>query len=407
MSTAFLPYGRQAIDDADVAAVVEILRGPALTTGPAVPAFEDALAQTVGARYAVACSSGTAALHLAALALELGPGDVVIVPTITFLATANAARYVGADVVFSDVDPDTGLMAPAHLEAALADAAGRARAVFPVHLAGQAADTAALSVVDGADSLAMVEDACHALGTRAERNEGEGEAAETVGEARHSAMCTFSFHPVKTVTTGEGGAITTNNLTLADRLRALRNHGMVRSPKEFEDRERAFDHAGRANPWYYEMPEVGFNYRASDIHCALGRSQLGKLEQFVERRRALVERYDAALAPLAPLVRPLGRAPDCRPGWYLYVTLIDFAAAGRTRDDVMRKMRDAGIGTQVHYIPVHRQPYYRRTYGEQHLPGAERYYERCLSLPLFPAMNDADVDRVVDALATALRIGNG
>ena len=398
----FLPYGRHAIDDDDVAAVVAALRGDWLTTGPAVDRFEQAFAETVEARHAVACSSGTAALHLAALAADLGPGDTVVVPSVTFLATANAARYVGAEVLFSDVDPDTGLMGPVHLSAAL-DTAGdrRVRAVFPVHLNGQCVDPSGLHAAARAHGLTMVEDACHALGTHYAAADGE---PGLVGACRHADLACFSLHPVKTVTMGEGGVVTTNDDALCEALRRLRSHGMTRAPERFSQLDQALDGNGQANPWYYEMPEIGFNYRASDLNCALGLNQLRKLADFVAIRRRLVARYDQVLAPLAPLVRPLGRTPRCRAAWHLYVALIDFAGPGVDRASVMRRLHDAGIGTQVHYLPVHRQPYYRRRYGLQHLPGADAYYARCLSLPLFPAMTERDVDRVVAALTQALGI---
>jgi UDP-4-amino-4,6-dideoxy-N-acetyl-beta-L-altrosamine transaminase len=393
----FLPYGRQTIDEADIAAVAEVLRGDWLTTGPAVDAFEAAFAKTVGAGFAVACSSGTAALHLAALALGLGRGDTAIVPAMTFVATANAARYVGAEVAFADVDPATGLMGPAELETALrrVPRGARAKAVFPVHLNGQCADPAGLKAIADANGLRIAEDACHALG--ATYDDGV-----PVGAARNADLAIFSFHPVKTVTMGEGGAVTGNDVALERRLRLLRNHGLTRDPDAFVQMRLAHDAGGAPNPWYYEMPEPGFNYRASDIACALGTSQLAKLSRFVARRRALAARYDGRLSSLAPLVRPIGRAPGCEPAWHLYVVLVDFAAAGRDRAAVMGALHRQGIGTQVHYLPVAWQPYYRARYGEADLPGAAAYYARCLSLPLYPAMTDGDVDRVVDALATAI-----
>lgn len=399
-SPKFLPYNRQSIRDEDVAAVVQVLRGDWLTTGPKVGAFEEAFARRLGIRRAVACSSGTAALHLVALALDLGPGDAVIVPAITFLATANAARFTGADVIFSDVDPDTGLMCPDHLERIL-DGPGKrkAKAVFPVHFAGQTADIAGIEAVARKHGLFIVEDACHALGATYET------ATETglpVGRCRHSDMAVFSMHPIKTITMGEGGMVTTDDERLADRVAAFRNHGIIADGSDFEDDELAFDADGTPNPWYHEMPEIGFNYRASDIHCALGLSQMEALEGFIARRRSLAARYDSLLEPLAPVVRSLRRRPDCSSAWHLYVVLIDFSAAGVSRATLMGRLKAEGIGTQVHYIPVHLQPYYRRLYGTADLPGAKRYYERCLSLPLFCDMAPDDVDRVVAALERAL-----
>ncbi len=389
----FLPYGRHVVEDDDVAAVAEVLRGDWLTTGPAVATFERAFAARVGARHAVACANGTAALHLAALSLNLGPGDRVAVPTLTFLATANAARFVGADVAFCDVDPDTALMTAAHLASTLDGPHGSAiRAVFPVHFAGQCVDMPALAAVARARGLAIVEDGCHALGA--------SQGGSAVGACAFSDMTVFSLHPVKTVTAGEGGVVTTNDGGLAERLRRLRGHGIVRDG--FEVLDQAYGADGTANPWYYEMAELGFNYRLSDINCALATTQLARLDRFVARRAELVARYDAALAGLAPLVRPLARSAG-RPSWHLYVALVDFATAGISRARVMQALKAQGIGSQVHYLPVHRQPYYRRRYGLLGLPGADSYYARCLSLPLFPAMADADVDRVVEALKEGLQ----
>src|SRR5215470_10235012 len=398
-SQRFLPYGRQLIEEDDIAAVAAVLRSDWLTTGPTVEAFETALAARVQAKHAVVCASATAGLHLAMMALGLKAGETTIVPSITFLATANAARYVGAEVVFADVDPDTALLTPATLEAAIARADGKAKVVLPVHFGGRTVDLAAIAAVAERHGLAVVEDAAHAIGA----SYGPGNQPRTpIGDCRFSRMAVFSFHPVKTMAMGEGGAITTNDPALRERLARFRSHGMTRDPAVLENRTLAFDSDGTANPWYYEMPEPGYHYRATDIHCALGLSQLKKLDRFAERRRALLERYRRLLGGLSPLVRLAAAPTDCTPAWQLCTVLIDFAAAGRTRAQVMNALRASGIGTQVHYIPVHLQPYYRRRYGALTLPGAESYYARCLSLPLFPGLADDDVDRVVGALAATL-----
>jgi UDP-4-amino-4,6-dideoxy-N-acetyl-beta-L-altrosamine transaminase len=391
----FLPYGHQSIEDDDVAAVAAALRGDFLTTGPLVGRFEAAFAERVGAREAVACSSGTAALHLAAMGLGLEPGDVVIVPSITFLASANAARFVGAEVAFADVDPESGLLTPETLSAALARVASRrAKAVMPVHLAGAVADMVGIAEVAAQAGLAVIEDACHALGAAY----GDG---VRVGACAHSAMAAFSTHPVKAITTGEGGVVTTNDAALAARLRRLRSHGMEHDAARWRDPANGTE-AGETAPWYYEMAEIGYNYRLTDVACALGLSQLGKLERFLARRIALADRYDAQLAPLAPHVLPPQRQNSGVSGWHLYAARIDFAALGVTRSAVMRRLRTEGIGTQVHYFPVHAQPYYRARYGALDLPGAETYYRRTLSLPLHPGMDEVDVDRVAAALQRAL-----
>lgn len=391
MDAAFLPYGRQTIDDDDVAAVAAALRADHLTTGPAVAKFEATFAAATGAAHAVASNSGTAALHLAAMALDLGPGDAAVVPSVTFLATANAVRMTGAEVVFADVDPDTGLLTAEALRAGIKrgrDKGWRVRAAFPVHMNGQVCDMAALADVAVKDGLRLVEDACHALGVA------------DIGACRHSAVAAFSTHPVKAIATGEGGVTTTADPAMAQRMAELRSHGMVRDPARFANREAAFDD-GVANPWYYEMSEFGWNYRLPDILCALGLSQLPKLGKFQARRRAIAKLYDELLAPLAPSLRPVphGMAPH---GWHLYAVLVDYVALGTTRRRFMEALRAQGIGSQVHYAPVHAQPYYARRYGSLDLPGATAYSARCLSIPFYPTLGDDDVRRVAKALASAV-----
>lgn len=380
-----LPYGRQTIEDDDIAAVAEALRGDFLTTGPTVEAFEQAFCETTGARHAVACANGTASLHLAMMALKVQPGEACIVPSTTFLATANCARYVGAEAVFADVDPDSGLMTPQTLAEALTRTGGRkVRAIVPVHLRGDFVDLPAISKLAAEVGAVVVEDAPHALGGRMTFDGREARA----GDCAWSAMASFSFHPVKTIATGEGGMVTTNDAELARRMRLLRSHGMVR-PEAGE-------------PWWYEMPELGYNFRIPDILCALGISQLKKLDRFAARRRALTARYAELLAPLAPQVRMAASPAWSDAALHLMTVLIDFPAVGRDRRAVVEALKARGIGSQVHYIPVHTQPYYRARYGELSLPGAEAWYARCLSLPLFPGMADSDVDRVVEALAQAV-----
>lgn len=399
-SAAFLPYGRQQIEEDDIAAVAEVLRGDWLTTGPAVDRFETALARTCGAGHAIACANGTAALHLAVLAAGLGPGDKAIVPSVTFLATANAVHYVGGQVIFADCNPETGVMEPEHFAAALERAGPGVKAVLPVHIGGQSADLSGIAALARRHGILVIDDAAHAIGSRYRRG---GNQDLPIGCGEDADLTCFSFHPVKTMTMGEGGAVTTNDPARAQALRRLRSHGMTREPAEFQNAELAWMADGSANDWYYEMAEPGFNYRATDLQCALGLSQLAKLPRFVERRRQLVALYDRLLQPLAPQVRSVARYPDSIPAWHLYVALVDFAGLGLERGLVMRRLRDAGIGTQVHYIPVHRQPFYRRQNPDLDLPGAERYYAQALSLPLFAGMDDADVARVVDALRESLR----
>jgi UDP-4-amino-4,6-dideoxy-N-acetyl-beta-L-altrosamine transaminase len=398
----FLPYGRQLIDSDDIAAIGDALRGDLLTTGPLVGKFECALARTIGARDTVACSSGTAALYLAARALGIGAGHTVIVPAITFVATASAPHLAGAEIVFADVDPETGLMRATDLESALARAPhGHADAVFPVHYAGQSCDMGGIAAIARANHMKIAEDAAHALGTVWAEPNG---ALLPIGANAFADLTTFSFHPVKTIAMGEGGAVSANDPELINRLRRARNHGITREPLEFIRADAAFDATAAVNPWYYELETPGFNWRISDINCALGLSQLGKLQRFINTRRVLSERYDQLLAPLAPLLRPLKRDPRSLTAWHIYPVRIEFAKAGVERAHVMRGMAAEGIGTQVHYIPVHRQPYYARRYGTASLPGADAYYDSTLTLPLHPAMSDSDAERVIAALKKQLRI---
>ncbi|MBF0180126.1 MAG: UDP-4-amino-4,6-dideoxy-N-acetyl-beta-L-altrosamine transaminase [Magnetococcales bacterium] len=398
----FLPYGRQEIDEADIAAVTEVLRGDWLTCGPAVTRFEEALTARVDAPHAIACSSGTAALHLAALELELGPGDAVVVPSVTFLATANAARFVGAEVIFADVDPATGLMGASHLEEALArvPAGLRPKALFLVHLAGRICpELPQLRAMATAHGMVVVEDACHALGSAMIFPTGEKTRA---GDCQYSEMTVFSFHPVKTVAMGEGGALTTRSSDRHRRLTRLRAHGMTRDPADWFFPDQGLAPDGQPNPWYYEMPELGFNYRASDIHCALGASQLAKLEAFARKRVELAQNYDRLLAPFFPSVQTPEPHPGCEAAWHLYVIRVDFAVLGIPRAGFMARLRERGVGSQVHYLPLHLQPYYHQRYGDLCLPGAETWYARCLSLPLYPGLSAADQERVAEAVGSAL-----
>ncbi|HAA93601.1 MAG TPA: UDP-4-amino-4,6-dideoxy-N-acetyl-beta-L-altrosamine transaminase, partial [Rhodospirillaceae bacterium] len=287
----FLPYSRQHVGEDDIAAVADVLRSDFLTTGPKVDEFEAAFAARVDANHAVACSSGTAALHLSTASIGLSSGDTAIVPAVTFLATANAVRFTGADVVFADIDPDTGLMTPDSAEAALRGGeASNCKSILPVHLNGQCCDIAGLKELADGKGLRVIEDACHVLG-------GTYQDGLSVGACQHGNLTVFSAHPVKAIAMGEGGVVTTNDDSMADRLRRLRNHGMVRDSDLFESIDQAFSNDRTPNPWYYEMAEMGFNYRASDIHCALGLSQMTKFDDFVATQNKLVDAYAERLAP--------------------------------------------------------------------------------------------------------------
>lgn len=386
MAQRFLPYGRQSIDESDIAAVVEVLRGDWLTTGPAIDALETAFCDSVGAEHAVACSNGTTALHLALAAEGVGAGDVCIVPAVTFMATANAALYCGAEVVFADVDPETGLMTPDTLADALGRSGGKARAVLPVHLAGQCEALDRMAIQAEAAGAVLVEDACHAVGSRWQ--------GEPVGNCTHSRAATFSFHPVKTIAAGEGGMVTTRDSELARRMRMLRSHGIERDPSQ---------HMRQAGePWWHEMQMLGWNYRLSDIQAALALSQLKRLDAFAARRHALAAAYDVALNGNNQGIEGLARTLDCDPCLHLYPVRIDFDGLGKSRAKVMSELAAQGVGSQVHYIPVCDQPFYNARYGEVDMPGARRYYARTLSLPLFVGMADEDPARVVSVLLEVL-----
>lgn len=382
-----LPYGRQTIEDDDLVAVAAALRSDFLTTGPLVEEFEKQFAAATGAAHAVACNSGTAALHLAAMGLRLAPGDTAIVPSVTFLASANAIRMTGAEVFFADVDPESGLMTDASFGEALALSEKYRRevkAAVPVHMNGRVCDMRSLSNVARKNNVALIEDACHALGVPG------------AGANAYSDFACFSTHPVKMIATGEGGVVTTKDEAAANRLRKLRSHGMIHEAGELLQREEGFENGGK-RPWYYEMQEIGWNYRMPDILCALGISQLKKINRFIARREELARLYDRLLAPLAPALKPVPRGNDPH-GLHLYAVLIDFEKLNTTRAKFMNALRAENIGTQVHYLPVHRQPYYRDRYGERALPGADAYYARCLSIPLYPAMRDEDVQYVAKRL---------
>jgi dTDP-4-amino-4,6-dideoxygalactose transaminase len=395
LAPRMLPQGRHFVDDEDIDAVVRVLTSDRLTGGPATPSFEAALARTVGAHEAVACSSGGAALHLAIRALDLGPDDTVIVPAIAGVAAAGAARHAGAEVVFADVDADTGLMGPQHLQTAIGELppTGK-RALFNLHLAGQCAELQALEEVARAAGLLIVDDASQALGTEYRSRDGRW---HKVGAGDHSDMTVFSFEAGDTVTMGAGGGLALNDVDLAGRIRRDREGGLERDPAKL-NQPISRDLSGNIAPWAYELTLPGFDYRPSDIQAVLGTTQIKKLPGFVRERRSLVAHYDLALEAFWPIVRPLGRTPACLPAWHHYIVRVDFARAGLTRGELMRALGDNGIGTGVHYVPVARQPYYEQRYGVADLPGANAYYEATLTLPLFVGMCEDDIERVADAL---------
>ena len=379
-----IPYGRQDISDEDIAAVVAVLRSDYLTQGPLVPRFEAAVAARVGAAHAVAANSATSALHMACMALGLGPGDWLWTVPTTFVASANCGLYCGAEVDFVDIDPVTYTMCPKALAEKLqvAREAGRLpKVIVPVHLCGQSADMEAIGHLARTYGVKVVEDASHSIGA--------DHQGRPVGDCRHSDICVFSFHPVKIITTAEGGLATTQDAALARRMELARSHGITREPSEMT-------HAPDG-PWYYQQVSLGYNYRMTEMQAALGLSQMARLDQFVARRRALAARYGVLLSNL-PVTRP-APAADVASAWHLYVIRV---AADRHLA-VFNALRAAGIGVNLHYIPVHTQPFWQaRGFAAGQFPAAEAYYAEAISIPLYAGLGDADQDRVVEALAEAL-----
>jgi perosamine synthetase len=373
-SRVTIPYGRHALDDEDVEAVVRVLRSDWLTTGPAVAEFEAAFAATTGAAEAVAVSNGTAALHTAMHAVGVGPGDEVIVPTMTFASSANCVLFVGGTPVFADVDPSTLLVDPAAVESLITP---RTKAIVAVDYAGQPCDYPALRAIADRHGLALVADACHSLGGAL-----DGQPVGTLAD-----VSCFSLHPVKHVTSGEGGLVTTGDPELATRMRGFRNHGITT-----DHRQRA-----ESGAWFYEMVELGFNYRLTDFQCALGQSQLRKLDRWIQRRQELALYYDEVFADVAA-VTPLAVREGVSHAYHLYVVQVD------GRDDVFARLRSDGIGANVHYVPVHLHPFYRERLGTAPglCPAAEAAYERILSLPLFPDLTYDEAAFVARAVLAAV-----
>jgi len=400
-----IPYGRQSVSEADIEAVVRALRSEFLTSGPEVEAFEAEFAATVGAKHAVAVCNATAALHLAMRVLGIGPGDRVVTSPNTFLASANAAAYVGATPDFSDIDQVSYNLDAAELERGWKP---DTKAVVAVDYAGQPCNMPEIARVAREQRAFVIEDACHGVGGGF-RTEGR---VHKLGGHPWADITTFSFHPVKTMTTGEGGMIVTDNDEWGAQARLLRSHGVTRNPSEFiglsdvpAQVSGSRSPLSELGPWYYEMQQLGYNYRITDIQCALGRSQLSRLPEFMARRRAIVALYNESLADLPWLATPkLAAWLEEKSGesisWHLYTVLIDFSAIGISRTQVTEKLRSDGIATQVLYIPVYLQPWYRASFGyaEGKCARAEKFYENCLSLPLYPTMSDSDVLSVVESL---------
>jgi UDP-4-amino-4,6-dideoxy-N-acetyl-beta-L-altrosamine transaminase len=371
-----LPYGRQDVDEADIEAVIEVLRSDFLTTGPAVRAFEAQLERVTGARYAYALNSGTSALHAMYAVHGIGAGDEIIVPPLTFAATANAALYLGAHPVFADVEEDSGCIDPSAVDAAVTQ---RTKAIVAVDYAGHPADYEALRSISTSRGLALLGDAAHSLGASVD--------GRRVGTLADATM--LSFHPVKAITTAEGGAIVTDDPSLGNAITEFRSHGVTRDTDLMENAD---------GPWSYEVRSIGFNYRLSDVHAALGLSQLARLEAFVRRRQEIADAYSKAFAGL-PIQLPVTR-PGVEPAWHLYVVR---APNGEMRKRLYEVLRSRGVGVQVHFLPTYRHPLYRNAGYPQHTcPRADAFYDGALSLPIFPRMTGDDVGRVIDEVRTAV-----
>lgn len=384
-----IPYGKQEITQADIDAVIEVLRSDFLTQGPMVPRFEGAVADYCGVRHGVAANSATSALHISCVALGLGPSDWLWTSPITFVASANCGLYCGARVDFVDIDPKTYNMCPQALAKKLewAEREGRLpKIVVPVHFSGQSCDMAAIHAMSERYGFRIIEDASHAIGGRYRD--------EPVGCGRYSDITVFSFHPVKIITTGEGGMAVTNEDELAERMALLRSHGVTR-----DSRRMTHEPDG---PWYYQQIDLGFNYRMTDMQAALGLSQLERLDAYVERRNVLAARYDRLLIDL-PAVKPW-QHPDSYSSRHLYVIRLQEDRIQRSHREVFETLRERGIGVNLHYIPVHMQPWYREMgFKQGDFPQAESYYSEAISLPLFPTMTEEQQDAVVAVLDEALR----
>lgn len=383
-----IPYGRQDITQADIDAVADVLRSDYLTQGPMVPRFEEALVEHTGVKFAIAANSATSALHIACMAVGLGPGDWLWTSPLTFVASANCALYCGARIDFVDVDPRTYNLSPAELERKLVNAEREGvlpKVVVPVHLTGQPCEMEEIHELGKRYGFKVIEDASHAIGGKYQGG--------PIGNCRFSDVTVFSFHPVKIVTTAEGGAALTNNKELAERMALFRSHGITRDPA-------AMTHEPDG-PWYYQQLDLGYNYRMTDMQAALGLSQMARLNEYVARRHVLARRYDEMLAPL-PVVRPW-QHPDSYSGLHLYVIRLNLANVSKSRRAVFEGLRARGVGVNLHYIPVHTQPYYSRFgFRNGDFPESEKYYEEAITLPMFPLMSEAQQDEVVAALTAEL-----
>jgi len=383
-STRFIPYGKQSISDRDIASVVEVLKSDWITQGPTVSKFEQAFSVKLKAPWSLAISSGTAALHLSCLVQELKPQDEVLVPAVTFIATANAVVYAGARPRIVDIDPKTGNICADDI---LRKINKRTRGIIPVHFGGNPADMNRIRQIANKYKLFIVEDSCHALGASYE--------GEPPGPRRESDLSVFSFHPVKHITTGEGGMITGKSKRFRNALLKLRNHGITKNPGEFQN--------SSEGDWYYEQQELGYNYRITDFQCALGISQLKRLDEFVAKRRKIAERYRRAFKN-SDLIECLDENPKGKSSYHLFVGLLVLVNLRTNRKVIFQKLREKGIGVQVHYIPLHFQPFYQDLLSLKagDFPNAENFYERAISLPIYPLLTEKEQDYVIESVLELL-----
>lgn len=380
MRNSYLPYGRQAIDEQDIEAVIKVLKGEYLTTGPSIQEFETKVAKYVDAKYAVSFSNGTAALHGACYVAGIGNGDEVITTPMTFAASANCVLYQGGTVVFADINPQTYNINPSDIEKKITS---KTKAIIPVHFTGQPVELDSVHELANKHNLVVIEDAAHAIGSTYKGRKIGG----------LSDMTMFSFHPVKHITTGEGGIITTNNDDYYKKLLQFRSHGITRDSDQLNENH---------GPWYYEMQSLGYNYRMTDIQAALGSSQLDKIERFIKRRKEIVHQYNEAFKGNSNFTIPY-QTTNGDSSWHLYVLKINTDLLTVGRKEVFEMLQARNIGVNVHYIPVHTMPYYKELgYQKGSLPIAERVYENIISLPLFPAMMDKDVHYVINAITEVI-----
>jgi len=392
----YLHYGHQDIDEADIKSVLNVLKSDFLTTGPEVEKFESEISRYTGSKYTVVCSSGSTALVLACMAIGIKKDSVVFVPSITFAASANAAKVLGAKIIFCDCCPESGLVLPEDLKIAIKNVKFKEAFFIGVHMNGQCINLEEISKLCKKFNIRIIEDASHALGTIHKSKNGK---LSKIGSCFYSDLTVFSFHPVKTITMGEGGAVTTNNKKFYDLLKLYRNNGIERNYKKFKNKNLSKDSEGNLDQSYYELHDVGFNFRASDIHCALGRSQLRKLDSFIETRKKLVRLYNSLFEEQVKIIKPVKQFACSKTSYHLYVVLIKFSMLKISKARMMKILKHEKIGSMVHYIPLHLQPFYN---SKKQLSGSESYFRDCLSLPLHTKMTFSDVKFVVEKVKKIL-----